>query len=1154
MRNKIPLRIGSSLLKASVSASALTAIAAAALVNPAFAQTAAPATTAAPADQSTEVVVVGVRKSLKTSQQIKKDADTVVDSITATDIGAFPDKSVAEALQRVAGITVSRFAATTDTAHFSAEPSGVLVRGLSQVRSEFNGRDTFSANSSRGLSWGDVSPELMAGVDSYKNETAEMIEGGIAGSIDLRTRLPFDTKGQLFAVSADASYGDLAKKWEPDASAIYTNRWDTSIGEFGVMLNYAYSKVETQTQGTQLSRDGIFCNQTAPATGTGVVAGNSGCNTPSFPGSSGYEYIPTRDTVSETNYDRTRHGIAAAAQWQNHEHTVLATLQYNDTSYTDQWQEHRLMAQFYSSYNSPVSTVFANTEPGTPNLITPANGTTFGFNNAGIFQSGTILHQYTNGTGDNIGTDNTGKVLIHQCATWSGAAGGAATNAACGGGLATPLNTITRYANDVEKTQDLSFNLKWDVTDRLKTNFDVQYVHSTVTDYDMEASAQTWANVALSMNGKNGEPTMAFSSPSNVNFADGGNTGNPGDYHYDYLMDHIEASSGHELASRFDVAYTFDGGWLNSLKVGVRYSDREQLIQWSTYNWSSISDGVWVNSSTAPVKSSNGQYVITAGSAGNDMYGQLDKNYAITSSIYPQNIYSTQSFGSGLLGTNLLNKNSFVFLNYNIVKNQAGLAAALGAPALGWKDPNSPTGYEGWVPVCERPLDLPGSCYEPSENNHVGEKTLAGYAELKFGGKDKTIFNGITVEGNTGIRWVQTEDISRGYVQFPATSGVSSCNTTAGSAPPDQQTGCLVGTAGATNVNSAILFGNNAYAPIISDKTHIDFLPSFNVKFGLPDSTWVVRLAASRAMSRPDLGYLKAYTTVSSPSFDPTCAVATDCVKGTNGKNTDLIPTYTANGGNPGLKPITADQFDISLEDYFASVGSFTFDAFYKKFYNYIQLGQVVETFTNNGVSENAVVQAPMNQNGASVKGFEMAYQRFFDFLPGFWSGFGVQANYTHIVNTGVNNSTLNPTNAGTPIPQNSSSGSSSYDSINPHALEGLSPDSYNLIAMYEKGSWAARLAYNWRSQYLVTALDCCVGLPIWQKQQGQLDGSLRYKINDNIELNIEGSNLLNAQTVLLQQVSGDFTGKNPGAKRVFAPDAWYENDRRIQFGIRLKY
>ncbi len=165
--------------------------------------------------------------ALRTSQQIKRNADTVVDSITATDIGAFPDKSVAEALQRVPGITVNRFAATSDTAHFSAEPSGVIIRGLPQVRSEFNGRDTFSANSSRGLSWTDITPELLAGVDVYKNQTADMIEGGIAGSVNLRTRVPFDAPGQLIQFGGEGQLRRPDKKWTPDINGFYSNRWQT---------------------------------------------------------------------------------------------------------------------------------------------------------------------------------------------------------------------------------------------------------------------------------------------------------------------------------------------------------------------------------------------------------------------------------------------------------------------------------------------------------------------------------------------------------------------------------------------------------------------------------------------------------------------------------------------------------------------------------------------------------------------------------------------------------------------------------------------------------------------------------------------------------------------------------------------------------------
>jgi len=106
-----------------------------------------------------EVTVYGVRSALKTAQDIKKNADTHVDAISASDINALPDVSVLEALQRVPGISIERFAAPTDPDHFSTEGSGVTLRGLPNTRSEVNGRDTFSANSGRGLSFQDISSD-----------------------------------------------------------------------------------------------------------------------------------------------------------------------------------------------------------------------------------------------------------------------------------------------------------------------------------------------------------------------------------------------------------------------------------------------------------------------------------------------------------------------------------------------------------------------------------------------------------------------------------------------------------------------------------------------------------------------------------------------------------------------------------------------------------------------------------------------------------------------------------------------------------------------------------------------------------------------------------------------------------------------------------
>ncbi len=1068
-------------------------------------------------DNGKEVVVVGVRKSLKTAQQLKKDADTVVDSITATDIGAFPDKSVAEALQRVPGITVSRFAATGDTAHFSAEPSGVLVRGLSQVRSEFNGRDTFTANSSRGLSWGDVSPELMSGVDSYKNQTADLIEGGIAGSINLKTRLPFDSKGRVVAVSADLSYGDLANKTTPDYSGLWSDRWDTPVGEFGLMANYAYSHVVTETNGIQFGRMGTFCNSISTSDPTA-------CSGSQF-GTSSWAYIPSSVTDSSNSYDRKRKGVALAAQWQNHDHTMLATLQYNDSRYNNQFHERTVSASAFSVYGTSVYNPISSSA-----VVEALDGTSLNFNAGGLISSGTLVSPIgwwgsSNSASAQVAQNSSGTQLVNACYDWAGCSPNQ---------QGANLTTTTRFSRNQEFTRDLSFNFKWDPNEHWRTNFDVQYVQSKVTNYDISVSLASYANMGLDTSGE--YPVMTLTSPVNVNTSSGGFT-DASNYSYYDVMDHMENSDGHELASRFDVQYAFgDGSWLDSLKAGVRYADREQTVRWSAYNWANVANS-WTSNYTNSLTGCTGTQ---------SEYWNITKTANGCFGGYDQSLYEVASIGNNFYGGGKTNQTDFVFMKMSVLEDQQALANALSV--------NS-TGVGSWTPLCER-SGLVDGCYKQAEVMGVSEKTLAGYLMLKFGGKDKTIFNGVTVQGNAGVRWVQTTDESTGGIMYPQSSWWSSYynNIGTGKTYATAAEACAAPLVNSvTNIicwlNSNVEgFSNSGSDISTTHKTHIDILPSFNVKFGLPDN-WFLRFAASRAMSRPDIGLLKNYVSISSPTIN-TSSTSTYVTYDSSGNVNGYNFAFTAQAGNPYLKATTADQFDLSLENYFASVGSFSFDLFYKKFYDYIQNGQYYRSFTNNGVTETVKVTGPVNADGASIHGFEVAYQRYFDFLPGIWSGLGVQANYTHLVNKGVSNSNLT-TNSGDG--STGTSGNGQTDAINPHALEGLSKDSYNIIAMYEKGPWGARLAYGWRSTYLVTALDCCVGLPIWEKGMGQLDGSIRYRVNDHVELNLSGSNLLGSDTILMQQVFGDSTS-TPGADRVLQPYAWYKNDRRVQVGIRLKY
>ncbi|HEX8415441.1 MAG TPA: TonB-dependent receptor [Sphingomicrobium sp.] len=185
-----------------------------------------------------EIVVTGVRASLRGAQQIKRNSVQVVDSIVAEDIGKLPDNTVSDALQRVTGIQVSRAA---------GEVGAVLVRGLPDIETLINGRETFTGTG-RGVALQDIPAELVAGVDVYKTNLPDQIEGSVSGTIDIRLRRPFDFDGLQVAGGARAIYADNRDKWSYIGSALISDRWDTGIGEIGVLVSGSYNKRKYQDQ------------------------------------------------------------------------------------------------------------------------------------------------------------------------------------------------------------------------------------------------------------------------------------------------------------------------------------------------------------------------------------------------------------------------------------------------------------------------------------------------------------------------------------------------------------------------------------------------------------------------------------------------------------------------------------------------------------------------------------------------------------------------------------------------------------------------------------------------------------------------------------------------------------------------------------------
>lgn len=195
-----------------------------------------------------EVIVTGFRESLNKGIELKRDAVGVRDSIVAEDIGKFPEQNVAESLQRVPGVFLSRDGA-------SNEGQRVSIRGLASYHSltTINGapvRTTSSQNvggSTRDFNFDVFPSELFGRVDIHKTPQASLEEGGIGGNIDLQTPRPFDSPERVIRYASAANFNSQSEEWTPRGSILMSDTW----GNFGALLGIAYARNVNERSGFQ---------------------------------------------------------------------------------------------------------------------------------------------------------------------------------------------------------------------------------------------------------------------------------------------------------------------------------------------------------------------------------------------------------------------------------------------------------------------------------------------------------------------------------------------------------------------------------------------------------------------------------------------------------------------------------------------------------------------------------------------------------------------------------------------------------------------------------------------------------------------------------------------------------------------------------------
>jgi TonB-dependent receptor len=246
-----------------------------------------------------EVVVTGIRSSLRQSIEIKRASEQIVDSIASESLGKFPDTNIAESLQRITGVSIDRS---------GGEGQAVTVRGFGPQFNTvlLNGRRIVSDTGARSFNFDVLPAELISRVDVYKSAAASLEEGGIGSTIVLHTPRPLDIGRFKSIFSAKALYEDLSGNVTPEVFGMISDTF--ADNRAGLLVSASYQQRKNSID--RFLTDGYL---TAPRDSMTLIAGDLA--------RAGYAaddqfFIPQNLNVSPVDEDRERTNVNATFQYQ----------------------------------------------------------------------------------------------------------------------------------------------------------------------------------------------------------------------------------------------------------------------------------------------------------------------------------------------------------------------------------------------------------------------------------------------------------------------------------------------------------------------------------------------------------------------------------------------------------------------------------------------------------------------------------------------------------------------------------------------------------------------------------------------------------------------------------------------------------------------
>ncbi|ARU15782.1 TonB-dependent receptor [Croceicoccus marinus] len=472
------------------------------------------------------IVVTGVKASIVGALDVRRESVQIVDSVVAEDVGKLPDNNVVEALQRVTGVQV------TDRA--GGETAFITIRGLPDPVTTWNGRNIFTAGGTS-FALQDISANLVKQIDVYKTRSADQLEFGLAGQIDVHTRRPFDFDGFTVSGLARGIYSELADEINPNVALLVSDTWDTDIGEIGVLVNGSYTKYNYRNMNVQAGAMVPFATENPPE-GSGLLplerifpstdpafsSWTPGLNAglPTAPGSS-FAYGPdggvqvpyylARDAVisSDLYGERERPSINAALQWAPNSSSV-----YTAEFYYTGFRGNTFNSLFFN---------FADWW----NALGPNPGETFElYEGTNIVKSRQVGDVFGFNSGD-YGTAKTDSYVYALNGAWD-------------------------LGNHGLITADLAYQDSTNETSFIALR----------TDH-----AGFRQDIDVDFNAGGGIPSYSFSDPDLHT--------DPNRWFVRDLFDNANRAEGSALTFMLDGYYEFDEGFVRRIKAGFRFDDRD---------------------------------------------------------------------------------------------------------------------------------------------------------------------------------------------------------------------------------------------------------------------------------------------------------------------------------------------------------------------------------------------------------------------------------------------------------------------------------------------------------------------------------------------------------------------------------------------------